>query len=288
MSTKSLLPKQFLNVSFFCKNKKLITNYISNIDDQTKIIDTRTFTRPRKNRTSPSPLRPSSKPAETTNLNSTFNFPAGENVNGGELLNATVVIEETTTKLGATHGELNATFPVDLNGSPEEQISPCNNNVYNLNSTFQTQVGPNRSAVGSLPVKPLLNATYSEEDPGPVTIQSRNCSLDELNELDEIEDGDRCDVNEVLFRKPIMPGAVPKKPLIRTSTWNNDIAGSPKKQISPPSTNGLKDIEKIAKLQEDSNIYIILKCSIIKLLINLFCSRFGTNFYSDGSTPIYW
>lgn len=201
-------------------------------------------------------------------------------------MNATVVIEETTTKLGATHGELNATFPVDLNGSPAEQMSPCNNNVYNLNSTFQTQVGSNRSAVGSLPVKPVLNATYSEDDPvqGPVTIQSRNCSLDELNELDEIEEGDHCDVNEVLFRKPIMPGAVPKRPLIRTSTWNTEIAGSPKKQISPPTTNGMKDIEKIAKLQEDSNTILVIFCQHVpKTCVAFFCLFSGL---AQTSTPM--
>ncbi len=228
-------------------------------DDQTKIIDTRTFTRPRKNRSSPSPLRPVTLPAETTatNLNSTFNFKAGDTVNGGELLNATVVIDDATNKLGATQAELNATFPVELNEVPEQELSPCNNNVYNLNSTFPTQASTNRSAVGSLPAKAVLNATYSEEElpvQGPVATESRNCSLDEVEELEELEEGDdRCDdLNEMVFRKPLMPGAVPKRPLIRTSTWNNELVASPKKQISPPTTNGLKDIEKIAKLQEDS------------------------------------
>lgn len=239
-----------------------LTLKITFIDEQTKIIDTRTFTRPRKNRTSPSPLRPTTLQPETTNLNSTFNFQAGDNVNG-EVLNATVVIEETTNKLGATQGELNATFPVEINEPAVEDLSPCNNNVYNLNSTFPTIVSSNRSVTGSLSVKPVLNTTYSEDEPvqGPVAIGSRNCSLDELNELDEIEEGDRCDVNEVVFRKPLMPGAVPKRPLIRTSTWNNEIPGSPKKQlvtsaITPPSTNGMKDVEKCAKIQEDS------KCSL--------------------------
>lgn len=167
------------------------------------------------------------------------------------MLNATVVIEESTTKLGVTQGDLNATFPIEMNGCPEEEISPCNNNVYNLNSTFQTNVGPNRSVVS---VKPILNATYSEEEPVQVAVpSSRNCSLDDLNELDEIEEGDRCDVNEIVFRRPLMPGAVPKQPLVRTSTWNYEVTSSPMKQISPPITNGMKDIEKSAKLQEDSN-----------------------------------
>ena len=228
------------------------------LDDQSKIIDTRTFTRPRKSRSSPSTLRPVTQQVETTsaNLNSTFNFKAGDTANGGELLNATVVIEDPTNKFGVPQAELNATFPVELNEAPEEELSPCNNNVYNLNSTFPTQV--NRSAVGSLPVKAVLNATYSEDEPvqGPVAVESRNCSLDEVDELEELEEGDdRCDdLNELVFRKPLMPGAVPKRPLIRTSTWNTELVPSPKKQISPPITNGLKDIEKIAKLQEDSKL----------------------------------
>lgn len=200
-------------------------------------------------------------------MNSTFNFQAGDNVNG-EVLNATVVIEDSTIhKLGATQGELNATFPVEINEPAiEEDFSPCNNNVYNLNSTFQTIVSVNRSvsATATISLKPVLNTTYSEEEavqvapvPANNVGSSRQCSLDELNELDELEDVDRCDVNEMVFRKPLMPGAVPKRPLIRTSTWNNEIPGSPKKQligpvITPPSTNGMKDVEKFAKIQEDS------------------------------------
>ena len=185
------------------------------------------------------------------------------------MLNATVIIDEPSTKnkLSTTtiQGELNATFPVELNGPTEEELSPCNNNVYNLNSTFPTQPASDRSySVVPAPSKTVLNATYVEDEPvqGPITC------LDELDELNEMEEGDRCDFNEDGFRKPLMRGAVPKRPLIRTSTWNNELVASPKKQITPPASkitppsskitppgaNGLKDIEKNAKLQEDSNL----------------------------------
>lgn len=237
-------------------------------DEQTKIIDTRTFTRPRKNRFSPSHLQPISQRDESSQLNNTYK--AGDTLNGAEVLNATVIIDEPSTKnkLNTTtiQGELNATFPVELNGPTEGELSPCNNNVYNLNSTFQTQPASDRSySVGPAPSKTVLNATYVEDEPvqGPITC------LDELDELNEIEE-DRCDFNEDGFRKPLMRGAVPKRPLIRTSTWNNEVAASPKKQITPPSSkitppsskitppeaNGLKDIEKSAKLQEDSNLAV--------------------------------
>lgn len=239
------------------------------LDDQTKIIDTRTFTRPRKNRFSPSLLQPISQRDESSQLNNTYK--AGDTLNGADVLNATVIIDEPSTKIklnttSTVQGELNATFPVELNGPTEEELSPCNNNVYNLNSTFQTQpAASDRSySVGPAPSKTVLNATYVEDEPvqGPITC------LDELDELNEIEDEDRCDFNEDGFRKPLMRGAVPKRPLIRTSTWNYELTASPKKEITPPSSkitppsskitppgaNGLKDIEKIAKHQEDSNL----------------------------------
>lgn len=241
------------------------------LDDQTKIIDTRTFTRPRKNRFSPSLLKPISQQDENSQLNSTYNYKTGDVLNRTDVLNATVVIDEPTNNFGTTtQGELNATFPVELNAPAEEELSPCNNNVYNLNSTFSTQPTSDRS-YSIAPAKAVLNATYVEEVPvqDPITSESRNYCLDELDELNEIEEEDRCDFNEEGFRKPLMPGAVPKKPLIRTSTWNHEVLPpSPKKEITPPSskitppsskitppaTNGLKDIEKRAKLQEDSNL----------------------------------
>lgn len=114
-------------------------------DEHSKIIDTRTFTRPRKGRMSSSPLQPASTEPEclntTTNLNSTFNFKGTVGQNGADVLNATVVIEEAATK----EAELNATFHVDQmmnGGTPEAQISPCNNNVYNLNNTFTAASTP--------------------------------------------------------------------------------------------------------------------------------------------------
>ncbi|XP_057366445.1 uncharacterized protein LOC130687302 [Daphnia carinata] len=243
----------------------IVTDTISE-NDQTKIIDTRTFTRPRKNRFSPSLLKPISQQDENSQLNSTYNYKTGDAVNRADVLNATVVIDEPTNNFGAaTQGELNATFPVELNAPAEEELSPCNNNVYNLNSTFPTQPPSDRS-YSIAPAKAVLNATYVEEVPvqDPITSESRNYCLDELDELNELEEEDRCDFNEEGFRKPLMPGAVPKKPLIRTSTWNHEVP-SPKKEITPPSskitppsskitppaTNGLKDIEKMAKLQED-------------------------------------
>ncbi|XP_045031217.1 uncharacterized protein LOC116925804 [Daphnia magna] len=245
----------------------IVTDTISE-NDQTKIIDTRTFTRPRKNRFSPSLLKPISQQDENSQLNSTYNYKTGDVLNRTDVLNATVVIDEPTNNFGTTtQGELNATFPVELNAPAEEELSPCNNNVYNLNSTFSTQPTSDRS-YSIAPAKAVLNATYVEEVPvqDPITSESRNYCLDELDELNEIEEEDRCDFNEEGFRKPLMPGAVPKKPLIRTSTWNHEVLPpSPKKEITPPSskitppsskitppaTNGLKDIEKRAKLQED-------------------------------------
>ncbi|XP_046644940.1 uncharacterized protein LOC124333641 isoform X2 [Daphnia pulicaria] len=243
----------------------LVTETFSE-NDQTKIIDTRTFTRPRKNRFSPSLLQPISQRDESSQLNNTYK--AGDTLNGADVLNATVIIDEPSTKIklnttSTVQGELNATFPVELNGPTEEELSPCNNNVYNLNSTFQTQpAASDRSySVGPAPSKTVLNATYVEDEPvqGPITC------LDELDELNEIEDEDRCDFNEDGFRKPLMRGAVPKRPLIRTSTWNYELTASPKKEITPPSSkitppsskitppgaNGLKDIEQMAKHQED-------------------------------------
>lgn len=218
-------------------------------------------------------------------------------LNRTDVLNATVVIDEPTNNFGATtQGELNATFPVEQNAPAEEELIPCNNNVYNLNSTFSTQPASDRSySIAPAPVKVVLNATYGEEEPVQdlVPPEPRNYSLDELDELNEIEDENRCDFNEEGFRKPLMPGAVPKRPLIRTSTWNNEV--SPKKQITPPSeitppsstitpptTNGLKNIEQMAKLQEDSNLSTDC-CVLIHHLIS-FLYSFGANVYTDGST----
>lgn len=226
--------------------------------EQTKIIDTRTFTRPRKAKTSPSPAKPAAQPAEVENtyLNSTFNFQPSVD-NECDVMNATVVIQETITKLSATQADLNATFPVDVNGPPEQELSPRNNNVYNLNSTFQAQPATNRAAMNTTQTKAALNATYSEQEPvhGPPSSRTpRNSSLDDL---DEIED-ETFDVEDV-FRKPLMPGAVPKRPLVRTSTWNNDTPGSsPRKQTTPPTVDGLTELEKCAKLQEDSKIIEML------------------------------
>ena len=109
-----------LNISVSC-------DWFVFIDDKTeKIIDTRTFTRPRK-----SPLRPVSiretVETQSSNLNSTFNFIAAKSGGNGksfEILNSTVVFEEDG-KTGQS--EMNATFQIE-----NEESSPYNNNVYHL------------------------------------------------------------------------------------------------------------------------------------------------------------
>lgn len=233
--------------------------------EQTKIIDTRTFTRPRKGKMSPSPVKPAALPVEVanTNLNSTFNFKSNAD-NGCDVMNETVVIQETVTKLGTTQADLNATFPVDANGPPEQE--PCNNNVYNLNSTFQAQPTTNRAQMNTTLTKIALNATYCEQEQvhGSAPETPRNSSLDDLDEIDD----ETFDGEEEIFRKPLMPGAVPKRPLVRTSTWNNETPGSsPGKQITPPAKSGLMELEKCAKLQEESKTS---KYSFVKAICNNF------------------
>lgn len=209
----------------------------------------------------PSPYRPAPVVNNTveveSNLNSTFNFVPGST--NGDALNATVVIEDAINKTMP----LNSTFQVELNGAGLEeeeeepmQLSPSNNNVYALNNTFDMQStttsAANRSrVVSSAPVYNALNATYGESDMiparGPPTASH---SLDEMDELDE---DDHVEAN--IFRKPLLPGAVPKKMLIRTSTMNDqpDTPETPEMQISPTLPEcGLKGIERIARLQEES------------------------------------
>ena len=198
---------------------------------------------------SPSHHRP-----DPPNLNSTFNFVPTSN--GSDALNATVVIEDANSKTM----QLNSTFQVELNGlgeeeEPVEQLSPSNNNVYALNNTFD--MNPTRSVVVTnrrlSQVKTVLNSTYGESDPMP----TKEPPPVSFNEMDELDEDDR--VDEIQFRKPLLPGAVPKKTtLVRTSTLNNEGPVTPEME-SPPMLPqyGMKDIEKIAKLQEESNLLSI-------------------------------
>ena len=209
----------------------------------------------------PSPYRPVPtvvKPIEAeSNLNSTFNFVPGST--NGDALNATVVIEDAINKTMP----LNSTFQVELNGAGMEeeeeeamQHSPSNNNVYALNNTFDMQStstsAANRSrVVSSAPVYNALNATYGESDLIPA--RGPPPTSHSLNEMDELDEDDRVDEN--LFRKPLLPGAVPKKMLTRTSTMNDqpETPETPDMQISPTlPEGGLKGIERIARLQEES------------------------------------
>jgi len=217
-------------------------------EEQRKLIDTRTFTRPRKR---PSPMRPAttSVPIEVpANLNSTFSRKSVSASGNGcnDILNATVVFEETHTQLSQV--ELNATFQIE-NGSPgvEAFSPPDNNNVYHLNTTFPSQLQSNRNSLGSTVInKCALNTTFrSEADPhldNPTL--TFDCDGDDEDQL----------LEEAVFRKPLLPGAVPKRGLIRTSTLNNEAATltPSKKDRSPMQGFGLKDIEKAARLQEES------------------------------------
>ena len=60
------------------------------------------------------------------------------------------------------------------------------------------------------------------------------------------------DEEEAVFRKPLLPGAVPKKTLMRTSTLNSE---SPIKNGSSfiSQTIDVNDMETNARLQEESN-----------------------------------
>ena len=217
--------------------------------EQRRLIDTRTFTRPRKLRESP--LRPAYalKPVEIvaeSNLNSTFSRRLDSTVridgdNGCDILNATVVLDETHHPLSQV--ELNATFQIE-NGSLEESPSPTmsdNNNVYPLNTTFPSQMANQTKCV--------LNATFLSEMVAAVTPPETDvdCEMDGLI-LEEEE--------EVVFRKPLLPGAVPKRGLIRTSTLNNDAPTTPNRDCasSPSRRFGFKDVEqnKIASVREES------------------------------------
>lgn len=226
--------------------KKTVVEYLMScdwffhLDDKTeKIIDTRTFTRPRK-----SPLRPVSiretVETQSSNLNSTFNFIAAKSGGNGksfEILNSTVVFEEDG-KTGQS--EMNATFQIE-----NEESSPYNNNVYHLNSTFPTQISNGNSVV--------MNTTYQhppEEDIAAV----------ETPPPPEFADED-----EAIFRKPLLPGAVPKRSLIRTSTLNIE---SPVKNGSSYISQAIdvNDVETNARLQEESNILVtLLVCFFIIL-----------------------
>jgi len=221
-------------------NPCLLSEALSENEKTEKIIDTRTFTRPRK-----SPLRPVSIPQaveiENSNLNSTFNQRSISAVKSSgkncDILSSTVVLEDDENHEHQT--DINATFQIDQNDFPEEEslVTACNNNVYHLNSTFPTQ-NSNRNGV-QLPEKiSLLNTTYqhaAEEDTPP----PQELCADE-------EDVD-------VFRKPLLPGAVPKKALMRTSTLNNESPVSAEKDVSPLRAGfGLDDIEKNARLQEES------------------------------------
>lgn len=211
---------------------------------------------------SPSPHRPVPvvvKPLEAeSNLNSTFNFIPGST--NGDALNATVVIEDAINKTMP----LNSTFQVELNGAGMEegeeeeamQHSPSNNNVYALNNTFDMQSTTTSTAnrsriVSSAPVYNALNATYGESEMIPT--KGPPTASHSFNEMDELDEDDRVDEN--LFRKPLLPGAVPKKMLTRTSTMNDhpETPETPEMQISPTlPEGGLKGIERIARLQEES------------------------------------
>lgn len=192
-------------------------------DKSEKIIDTRTFTRPRK-----SPLRPVSiretVETQSSNLNSTFNFKAAKSSGKSfEILNSTVVFEEDE-KSGKS--DMNATFQIE-----NEESSPCNNNVYPLNSTFPTEISNGNSVV--------MNTTYQhppEED---------------LAAAETPPPPEFADEEEAVFRKPLLPGAVPKKTLMRTSTLNSE---SPIKNGSSfiSQTIDVNDMETNARLQEES------------------------------------
>lgn len=62
------------------------------------------------------------------------------------------------------------------------------------------------------------------------------------------------DEDEAIFRKPLLPGAVPKKSLIRTSTLNIE---SPVKNGSSFISQSIdvSEIETNARLQEESNVF---------------------------------
>ena len=205
------------------------------------------------------------------NLNSTFSRKSVSASGNGcnDILNATVVFEETHTQLSQV--ELNATFQIE-NGSPgvEAFSPPDNNNVYHLNTTFPSQLQSNRNSLGSTVInKCALNTTFrSEADPhldNPTL--TFDCDGDDEDQL----------LEEAIFRKPLLPGAVPKRGLIRTSTLNNEAATltPSKKDRSPMQGFGLKDIEKAARLQEESKW--LLKCCHSW---NAFCESLWVNQWS--------
>ena len=137
----------------------------------------------------------------------------------------------------------------------------------------------------------VLNATYSEDvpsqEPDGVGNHQLQRNLGDMEEFDEDEGQDQID--EIVFRRPLLPGAVPKKPaLIRTSTLNSESPTKNGKQqdISPPVAY---DMDRLARLQEESkfnrscfdffNPVVILK---------LLAPRFGANVHSHGSTSRCW
>ena len=235
----------------------LITVVLVSGIEQGKIIDTRTYTRPRKQQRlssfQPSVVAPHSVEIDEANLNSTFSHKTQKTMasNNCDIMNTTVVFEE-----------LNATFQIENGTIAEETLSPPNNNnVYHLNTTFPTQ-HPIRTS--PLPAdNKVLNSTFMLEEE-PVhdvdnAIQPSPIDVDEDDESDQLSE-------EAVFLKPLLPGAVPKRGLVRTSTLKIESSAAPsQKMISPPQGFALKDIETAAKLQQESMNHIrwlLLACFV--------------------------